>query len=67
MLQSPLATDAEVQEALALIAATDARARTVEKAQEHADAAVRALESLPDNSATDALRALLAFTMARVG
>lgn len=67
MLRSPLSTDADVEEALALIAATDARARTVAKVEEHADAALKALEALPDNSTTNALRALLGFTMARVG
>ena len=67
MLRSPLSTDADIEEALALIAATDARARTVAKVEEHADAAVKALEALPDNSTTNALRALLGFTMARVG
>lgn len=67
MLRSPLSTDADVEEALALIAATDARARTVAKVEEHADAALKALEALPDSSTTNALRALLGFTMARVG
>lgn len=67
LCEGPLTKDEDVLRALELIGQTGARSRTVETLEGHRVAALKELERVPGGPATEALRRLIEFTIARVG
>ncbi|MFC8042433.1 polyprenyl synthetase family protein [Nocardia sp. NPDC057353] len=67
LLAEPLRTDAEVSEALALLADSRGLVQAGEKLREYADLAYAELAALPAGPANDALEQLVRYTIERVG
>lgn len=67
MLTGPVTDEEEVAEVLALLHQSTGRERALADVSFHLAEAERALESLPDNSTTNALRTLAQFAAKRVG
>ncbi|WP_280468675.1 polyprenyl synthetase family protein [Nocardia cyriacigeorgica] len=67
LLARPLETDAEVDEALALLGRSPGMAQAKQKLQEYADLAYAELSALPPGPANDALVRLVRYTIERVG
>lgn len=67
LLTGPLHEDAEVEQALALLAQSTGRQRSLDDIHAYLDQAEQALTKLPENATTQALRNLARFTALRVG
>ncbi|MGN2635717.1 polyprenyl synthetase family protein [Nocardia takedensis] len=67
LLARPLETDAEVEEALALLASSRGMSQAKEKLRGYADIARTELAALPAGPANDALVRLVEYTIERVG
>lgn len=66
LLAEPLTDDAEVDEALELLRASDGLRRARATLEKYVDDAMTELDSLPDRPANEALRRLVRFTVNRV-
>ena len=67
LLTGPLTSDAAVDRALELLHASTGRQQALDAVQGYLDEVEHELDSLPQNSATAALRQLAEYTVKRVG
>lgn len=67
LVSAPIADDAGVAEAISLLADSAGMQQAKDKLSEYVDSACAELDTLPAGPANDALRALVKFTVSRVG